>query len=151
MNSASTAKILGTGEPIGLYDVSDAEMAAGSTLGAPKAVVVVKATGAIEKIYAPDAGETMIGTIVVHHWDEESGINLRPLVGTFYLYPDRQEHTFQLSNGVRVTEQILVLNSQPVGEELDPPAAYYSLNLKNETDETVRIATYAFAQLKGSI
>src|SRR5438270_11282040 len=101
MDSASAAKILGTGERIGVYGVSDAEMAAGSTLGAPKAVVVVKATGAIEKIYSPDAGEAMIGTIVVHHWDEESGINLRPLQGTFYVHPDRQEHTFQLTNGVR--------------------------------------------------
>ncbi len=126
-------------------------MAAGSTFGAPKIVIVLKATGAIERVYSSDAGQLMLGTIVVHHWDEDSGINLRPLAGTFYIYPESQEHIFKLPNGVEITERVCVLNSKPVGDDVDPPAAYYSLTLKNDTASTARIATYAFAQLKGSI
>lgn len=145
------AKILGTGERMGVYDIADEQMAAGSTLGAPKIVVVLKATGAVEKVYSPDAGETMIGTIVAHHWDEDSGINLRPLPGTFYIHPERQEHTFPLSNGIEITECIYVLNSRHVDDQLDPPAAYYSLTLRNDTEKSANIATYMFAQLKGSI
>jgi hypothetical protein len=149
--SSPFASIIGTGERIAVYDVPDTEMAIGSTLGAPRIAIIVKATGAIDHVYAPEAGEAMFGTIVVHHWDEESGINLRPKQGSFHIQPDRQEHVFELSNGVEVTEQVFVLNSKPVGDELDPPAAFYLLTLKNDTEKTARIATYAFAQLKGSI
>jgi hypothetical protein len=151
VNSSAIAKILGSGERMGVYDVDDSQMAAGSTLGAPRIVLVMKATGAIERVYSPDAGETMIGTIVAHHWDENSGINLRPLPGTFHIHPDRQEHVFELTNGVEVTESIYVLNSQPVGDKLDPPAAYYSITLRNVGDEAANVATYLFAQLKGSL
>lgn len=136
---------------MGVYDVADSQMATGSTLGAPRIVVLIKATGAIEKVYSPEAGEGMIGTIVAHHWDEDSGINLRPLPGTFYIHPERQEHTFELTNGIQVTECIHVLNSQPVGDKADPPAAYYSITLRNITEERAHVATYLFAQLKGTI
>ncbi|HEX5273734.1 MAG TPA: hypothetical protein VFW34_00465 [Candidatus Rubrimentiphilum sp.] len=149
--SSPFASIIGTGERIAVYDISDTEMAIGSTLGAPRIAIIIKATGAIDHIYAPDAGQAMLGTIVVHHWDEESGINLRPKQGSFHIQPDRQEHVFELSNGVEVTEQVFVLNSKPVGDELDPPAAFYLLTLKNDTEKAARIATYAFAQLKGSL
>jgi len=149
--SSPFASIIGTGERIAVYDVPDTEMAIGSTLGAPRIAIIVKATGAIDHVYAPEAGQAMLGTIVVHHWDEESGINLRPKQGSFHIQPDRQEHVFELSNGVEVTEQVFVLNSKPVGDELDPPAAFYLLTLKNDTDKTARIASYAFAQLKGTL
>ncbi len=149
--SSPFANIIGTGERIAVYDVPDTEMATGSTLGAPQIAIIIKATGAIDHVYAPEAGESMLGTIVMHHWDEENGINLRPKQGSFHIQPDRQEHVFELSNGIEVIEQIFVLNSKPVGEELDPPAAFYLLTLKNDTEKTARIATYAFAQLKGSI
>lgn len=74
------------------YEVADDQMAAGSTLGAPKAVVVVKATGAIEKFYSIDAGQTLVGTVVLHHWGERTGIPLPPLPGRFVLHPHHQEH-----------------------------------------------------------
>ncbi|HEV2260993.1 MAG TPA: hypothetical protein VGR69_01725 [Candidatus Rubrimentiphilum sp.] len=151
MNVASVAKIAGTGERIAVYDVPDDQMAVGSTLGAPKITLIIKSTGAIEKIYSPDCGQTMIGTIVVHHWDADTGIALRGLSGKFYIHPDRQDHVFQLANGVEVRESIFALNSKPVGDEIDPPAAYYVCQLNNDTERTVTLASYAFAELKGSV
>jgi hypothetical protein len=42
------------------------QMAAGSTLGSPKALVVIQAAGAIEKLYSIDVGKAPIGIVVLH-------------------------------------------------------------------------------------
>lgn len=124
-------------------------MPQGSTFGSPKSILVIKATGAIEKFYSSDAGKVAIGSVVVHHWDEQTGIPLAALPGKFIIHPDHQEHTFQLFNGVRVREDIFVLSGMPRGSRIDPPAAYLVLELTNDTDEDMRIATYVSALLRG--
>ena len=131
------------------YEIADDQMAAGSTLGGPKAVVTIKPTGAIEKFYSVDAGQTLIGTVVLHHWDERTGVPLAASPGRFILHPHHQEHVFTLNNGLSVHEDIFVLSGKPDGVRVDPPAAYYMLSLANETDEDIRVATYASAQLRG--
>ncbi|HEY9179423.1 MAG TPA: hypothetical protein VIO32_01810 [Candidatus Baltobacteraceae bacterium] len=128
-------------------------MSVGSTLGGPKATLWIKPTGAIEKFWSIEAGASMFQTLVLHHWDERTGIPLTPLQGTFIIHPDRQEHLFELANGVTVHEQILVLNCSPQGEDMhtvDPPAAYLTVELTNDADEEMRVATFASLQLRGS-
>ena len=89
------------------------EMAVGSTLGGAEDLSSrSKATGAIEKVYSIDAGEVLLGTLVLHHWDERSGIQLAPLPGTFVIHPEHQEHVFTLANGVEVHEDIFVLSGE---------------------------------------
>ncbi|HEY5426567.1 MAG TPA: hypothetical protein VIJ77_08470 [Candidatus Tumulicola sp.] len=144
------AQILGSGERISTYAIDDDQMAAGSTLGAPKAVVIIKATGAIEKFYSIEAGQTAIGTVMLHHWDERTGIRLPATKGRFVIHPERQEHIFKLANGLTVEEQIFILNGKPEGKKVDPPAGYYRVVLTNDTGEEVRIGTYAAAQLRGN-
>ncbi len=146
---ADAAAASGTGERVGVYTVPDGEMAAGSTLGGPKLCMVIKATGAIEKVYSIDAGEVLLGTLVLHHWDERTGSQLDPLPGTFTIRPSSQEHDFRLTNGVAVRETLFVLSGEPAGERVDPPAAYYVVELRNEGDEEVQVGSYAFCQLRG--
>src|SRR5581483_6036310 len=98
------------GVDFGAYTVPDTSMAAGSTLGGPKTCMVIKATGAIEKIYAIDAGEAVFGALVVHFWDERTGIRLQPLPGSFALHPERQEHHYTLPNDVAIHETLFVLS-----------------------------------------
>ncbi|MGH7755678.1 MAG: hypothetical protein ACREM8_05250, partial [Vulcanimicrobiaceae bacterium] len=100
---------------ISSYRISDGHVAAGSTLGSPKAVVVIKATGAIEKFFSTDAGKLVIGTVLLHHWDERTGIPLPAQAGDFIIHPEHQEHRFDLSNGVSVAENIFVLSGKPAG------------------------------------
>ncbi len=145
----SIAQGIGPSDRVGLYRVPDGAMATGSTLGAPKVCTVIKATGAIEKVYSADWGRNVFGTVVLHHWDDETGARLRPRGGAFYLHPEHQERRFTLSNGVDVREDIFVLNGPPGEDEVDPPAAYYMVRLRNDTDETARIASYAFCQMGG--
>ena len=142
--------VSGTGERISRYEISDRQMAAGSTFGSPKATMTIKATGAIEKFYSGDLGLEMFGTVLLGHWDEVTGIPLSPLPGQFLIHPEHQEHLFRLSNGVQVRERLFVLSGKPDEDKVDPPAGYYEVELYNDTAETVEIGTYAFAQLRGN-
>lgn len=113
----------------------------------------IKPTGAIEKFWSIEAGALMFETLVLHHWDVRTGIPLTPLQGQFIIHPDRQEHLFELVNGITVHEQLFVLNGPPQGEDkhsVDPPAAYYMLELSNDGEETQQIGTFASLQLRGS-
>jgi hypothetical protein len=151
MQNARLSEIVGAGQRGSFYDLPDTQVAAGSTLGGPKCVCIIKATGAIEKIYSSDYGKTLIGTIVPHHWDETTGIPLTALPGTFRIHPEHQEHSFRLSNGIAVHEDIFVLSTKPRGNRVDPPAVYFTMTLSNPTGVTRTIGTYAFAQLRGEM
>lgn len=143
--------VIGTGRRGAYYDIDDRQVSAGSTLGGPKCVCIVKSTGAVEKIYSSDYGKTPIGTIVPQHWDERTGIPLTALPGRFRFHPSHQEHFYQLSNGAEVRENIFVLSGSPRGTNVDPPAVYFTIELSNTTDTTLHIATYVFAQLRGDM
>jgi hypothetical protein len=145
----AAARTSGSGEHGSPYEISDRQMAAGSTLGAPKAVLTIKATGAIEKFYSVDAGKTVLSSAVLHHWDKRSGIQLSALPGTFIIHPHHQEHVFTLSNGISVREDVFILNGRPNKNSAEPSIAYYVVKLTNETDELLEIGTYASAQLRG--
>ena len=143
------AKAAGSGERISTYEVSDGQLAAGSTFGSPKATLVIKATGAIEKVYSVDAGKVLIGGMVLHHFDERSSIPLSAFPGEFVIHPEHQEHIFKLSNGVSVHEDIFLLSGKPHGSRVDPPAAYYTVMLTNHTNQEQIISTFAATQLRG--
>jgi len=134
-----------------IYTVPDNELAVGSTLGGPTACAIIKGTGAIEKVYSIEMGETVFGTLVLHHWDERTGMHLAPLTdGIFTIHPEHQERAFTLANQVAVHEDIFVLSGQPHPDgAVDPPAVYYTVDLRNEGADDAPIATYAFCQLRG--
>jgi hypothetical protein len=134
-----------------VYHVADRDLATGSTLCAPKAVTVIKATGAIAKVFSVDAGKDLFGTVVLHHWDARTGMALRPLPGTVSLHPAHQERRFSLRNDVEVHEAIFALDRGPHhGDCNDPPAVYYRVTLHNLGEQRAELATYAFCQLRGN-
>ncbi len=143
------ADSIGTGEGVGTYHVADDQMAVGSTLGAPRICMTIKASGAIEKIYSSDIGAVLFGTLVLHFWDEGSKARLTRLPGYFVIHPEHQEHFYALPNGVSVQETLFVLSGAPEGTTVDPPAAYYRVRLSNDGTERVEMSSYAFCQLRG--
>ena len=140
---------VGAGERISTYVVPDTQMAVGSTLGSPKAVVVLKANGAIERFYSIDAGKVMIGGVQIAFWDGASGARLAKLPGDFVIHPDRQEHVYQLTNGVSVRESAFVLSGEPEMDSADPAIAYLAVALECAGDEEIGIAVMASAQMRG--
>lgn len=147
--ATGSADVSGTGQRIGYYSIPDNQLAAGSTLGGPKICMVIKATGAIEQIYSIDAGEVLFGALVLHYWDERTGVQLPALPGTFVIRPQCQEHQFTLSNGVSVHETLFVLNPEPGGPAADVPAAYYAVTLHNPGHADAHMGAYAFCQMRG--
>ena len=134
------------------YTIGDSDMAQGSTLGSARATLIIKATGALEKMYSPEIGTDVFGTVVFHHWDAETGVPLTPRPGTFEIYPEHQRHNFQLSNGVDVRENIFMISSTPQGEDrrtVDPPGAYYTVELHNNSGHDVHVGSYASVKLRG--
>ncbi len=147
MLAAQRARSVGTGDVDAVYTIADDDVAAGSTLGGPKIALTIKATGAIEKIYSIAAGQVLLGSLLLHHWDARSGVRLEALPGSFSFYPERQKHEFVLTNGVAVCEEIFVLSADPAVDA--PPAAYYTVRLRNGGSEKVSLDSYAFCQLRG--
>jgi hypothetical protein len=145
------ARAQGSGERISTYSVSDAEMPAGSTIGAPKAVVTLKANGAIDRFYSIDAGETMISGAHVAFWDGATGIALGRLPGEIVVHPDRQEHIYELHNGIVVREKVFLLNGEPQRESADPAIAYLHVEIESRSRSDVSLVTVAAAELRGSL
>lgn len=139
------------GDPRFAYVLSDEEMAEGSTIGAPRCCIVLKPTGAISKMYLPDAGCDFIGALEVHYWDRRSRVRLNRLHGEFHIHPERQDHVFTLDNGVHVHEQVFPFNdSWDEESEIPPPAAYFRIHLTNSGESRAAFDTYAFCDLRGN-
>ncbi|HEV7178932.1 MAG TPA: hypothetical protein VGN11_03615, partial [Candidatus Baltobacteraceae bacterium] len=143
------ARVSGSGERISTYEIDDTQMSTGSTIGAPRGVLELKANGSIKKFYSVDAGEVLISGVQIRYWDESTGITLNALPGDFIIHPDRQEHIFELSNGVVVNESVFMLNGPPQLREADPPIAYYQVTLTNATPREVNISAIAAANVRG--
>lgn len=142
---------VGPSERVAAYEVADDQMAAGSTFGGPRIVMTIKATGAIERIFSSDIGKTMFGPVVLRHYDDRVGMHLaQEEPGRFSIHSAHQEHRYRLPNGVAVFEDLFVLSGAPeAGHSVDPPAAYYAIELRNTSAQEVAMSTYAFADLRG--
>ncbi len=138
-------------DPRFAYVLPDTEMAQGSTIGAPRCCLVLKPTGAIQKIYSPDAGYDFLGAVEVHYWNRRSKIRLGRRQGEFHIHPERQDHIFTLDNGVTVHEQIFPYNSDwTTTQTIPPPAVYYRIHFKNTSQSEVAFDSYAFCELRGN-
>lgn len=138
-------------DPRFAYILDDDQMAEGSTLGAPRCTVVLKPSGAIEKVYSPDAGFDFFGSVQVAYWDCRSRIGLGRRRGEFHIHPHRQDHVYELANGVHVHEQVFAYNYDGEdGTEIPPPAAYYRVHFVNQRDCEVRFDAYGFCELRGN-
>jgi hypothetical protein len=138
-------------DPRFAYILDDDQMAEGSTLGAPRCTVVLKATGAIEKVYSPDAGFDFFGSVHVAYWDCRSRIRLTRHNGEFHIHPERQDHVYELDNGVHVHEQVFAYNHDgDAGQSIPPPAVYYRVHFTNRSSTKARFDSYAFCELRGN-
>jgi Bacterial alpha-L-rhamnosidase 6 hairpin glycosidase domain len=147
----TVARGIGKSGKVAMYEVPDTDLAVGSTLGGPKATTIIKANGAIEKVFSVEHGQVLFGTVILRHYDAATGIYLsQDQPGTFVLHPEHQEHRYSLSNHVAVHEDIFVLSGQP-GDDgaVDPPGVYQTVQLRNDGDEPIDVVTYAYADLRG--
>ena len=129
------ARIFGSGERISVYEINDAELAVGSTLGGPKGAIVIKASGALEKFYSSDLGVTLMAGLSVQFWDGPTGAARTKIDGAVRIHPSFQESEYRVDEGVRVLERLFVLNRFPIGARVDPLTAYLTVEVRNDSDE----------------
>ncbi|MGC1381440.1 MAG: amylo-alpha-1,6-glucosidase [Candidatus Baltobacteraceae bacterium] len=144
-----SARIFGSGERISVYEIDDTQLAIGSTLGAPKGAIVVKASGAIERFYSSDLGVTLLSGISLGFWDGPTSAARAKIDGRFRMHPDRQEYVYRIDHGVTVTERIFVLNRHPIGKLVDPMTAYLMVEIRNDSDERLEFDSLAGVLLRG--
>lgn len=138
-------------DPKFAYILDDDQMAEGSTLGAPRCTVVLKANGAIEKVYSPDAGADFFGAVQVVYWDCRSKIRLTRHNGEFHIHPQRQDHVYELDNGVHVHEQVFAYNHyDDAPDMIPPPAVYYRVHFVNRSSARARFEAHGFCELRGN-
>ncbi len=145
-----SARIFGSGERIADYEVEDTQLAAGSTLGGPKGAIVIKASGAIEKVFSSDLGLTVLAGVALQFWDGPSGAPRPKTDGKFRIQPDCQQYAYRIDEGVTVHETLFVLNRATVGKPVDPLTAYVLVDLRNDSGETREFDSLAGALLRGT-
>jgi Bacterial alpha-L-rhamnosidase 6 hairpin glycosidase domain len=144
-----TARIYGSGERISVYEVDDTELAVGSTLGGPKGVVIIKASGAIEKFYSSDLGFTLLAGVAIAFWDGPTGAARIKIDGQFRIHPDLQEYVYRIDDDVTVHERIFVLNRFPLGPRVDPLTAYLMVEIRNDSHSMRWFESLTGALLRG--
>ncbi len=138
-------------DPRFAYVLGDDEMAQGSTIGSPRCCIVIKPTGAIAKVYSPDAGYDFLGALEVRYWDRLSRVRLGQLRGEFHIHPERQDHIFTLDNGISVHEQVFPYNDAwEDADSIPPPAVYYRIHLRNDSETAAAFDAYGFCELRGN-
>jgi hypothetical protein len=138
-------------DPRFAYVLDDKQMAQGSTLGAPRCCIVLKPTGAIAKIYSSDAGYDYFGALGVHYWDRRSKVRLASNRGEFHIHPERQDHVYELDNGVHVHEQVFPYNHDGGdGTEIPAPAVYYRVHFRNQSTAPTSFDAYGLCELRGN-
>jgi hypothetical protein len=144
-----SARIFGSGERIAVYEVDDTELAVGSTLGGPKGAIIIKASGAIEKFYSSDLGTTLMAGISIQFWDGPTGAARIKTGGKFRIYPDAQEYSYWIDDGVTVRETVFVLNRRVAGTVVDPLTAYLMVEIRNDASAVRELHSMTGAMLRG--
>jgi Bacterial alpha-L-rhamnosidase 6 hairpin glycosidase domain len=144
------ARVFGSGERIAAYEVDNTQLAVGSTLGGPKGAIIIKASGAIEKLYSGDLGLTLMAGVSIHFWDGPTGAARPKVDGKFAIHPDFQEYAYRIDEGVTVLEKIFVLNRTPNDDRIDPLTAYLMVEIRNDSEETRELDSLTGALLRGN-
>jgi hypothetical protein len=147
--SSVSARIFGSGERIAVYEIDDTQLAVGSTLGAPKGAIVIKASGAIEKLFSSDLGSTLLAGVSLQFWDAPTGAARSKAEGRFRIHPDCQEYTYRIDEGVTVVEKLFALNRKGADKPADPLTAYFSVEIRNDSTETHEFDSLVGALLRG--
>ncbi|CDM65355.1 MGH1-like glycoside hydrolase domain-containing protein [Pyrinomonas methylaliphatogenes] len=174
VNTAARVKAVREGErgreQIFVYELSEQDLGAGSSLGNDKCWVTSKATGAIEQLFSLDIGRAVAGAVNIRYSTAQHGVRHRsdsvagthqaqvPFCGPetrvqleetrhgrFRLHPAYQRKTFELVGGLEVSETLFV----PHTPQTDPVAVYQLITVRNKTVRARSVRVFAYANLRG--
>lgn len=136
----------------------------GASFGNSGIWINIKNTGAIERVFCIDHGQSAIGAITTRYaiggdlldrgqLNESNGsfISLRPdrLLRKFELHPAFQRCTFTIADSVHIQETIFVPLTD-LGSD-DPPVVFQMIELRNHHEQEREVRLLAFARMRGSL
>src|SRR5437764_3926074 len=147
------------------YSVPDNALEVGASLGNSAVWINTKGTGAVERIFSVDVGQSMSGAISIRYagpghrpFEEPAGgreghemsshVSLRPAApGTFEIHPAYQRHRFSIAGFVGVAETTFL----PLVGDGDPPVVYQMVELRNDGALAQDLRIFGFARLRGTL
>jgi hypothetical protein len=150
------------------YTVDDDALAMGASLGNSAIWVNLKGTGAIERVFHAQIGESLFGAVSIRYgltsqslqapWKHPAVAEEQPFIaidadgpGTVELHPAYQRHHFTLARTVNVTETTFVPLSENITCGNDLPAAFQCVELLNAGDAVHSLRIMGFARLRGTL
>lgn len=153
-------------KPLPSFHLSDSQLGMGASLGNGAVWINTKNTGVIERLFAVESGESLIGAIslryggralpvgtsrLLHEDGSAAFIGLRPdgPRREFEIHPAYQRVSYTIAGSIGVEETVFVplTGSEP---QKDPAAVYQHVRLTNRDQQTHRLRVMAFARLRGS-
>ena len=147
------------------YTVSDDALEMGVSLGNSAIWVNTKGTGAVDRVFSVDLGQSLLNMIAIRYAgpahrpfgrpdDGESAderdacVSYRQAApGSFEIHPAYQRHRFPIAGFVQVTETIFV----PLTGDDDPPVVYQTVELHNAGGYEQEVKVFGFARLRGTL
>ncbi len=147
------------------YQVSDDALEMGASLGNSAAWIASKGTGAIDRVFSVDIGQSLVGAASIryaspghrpaeasdalgHEPDAPSYVSLRPAVpGTFQIHPAYQRHHFTIAGLLQVVETVFL----PLGGGDDPAVVYQTVEITNSGSFAQELRIFGFARLRGTL
>jgi len=162
------------------YTTPDDALEFGASFGNSALWVTTKGTGAIDRVFSVDAGQTFINNISIRYaspghrvqTDDRgvchisstdphgaSYVSLRQDVpGTFEIHPAYQRHIYAITGSIDVTETVfLPLASRGTGAAAantdagDPPVLYQIVELRNNSPVPRDLRVFGYARLRGTL
>jgi glycogen debranching enzyme len=147
------------------YTVPGGALEVGASLGNSAIWINTKGTGAVERIFSVDVGQSLINAISIRYaapghrpfeepanprqgHDISSYVSLRPAApGTFEIHPAYQRHRYSIAGFVGAAETTFV----PMTGEVDPPVVYQVVELRNDGALAQDLRIFGFARLRGTL
>src|SRR5207248_3087613 len=147
------------------YSVPDNALEVGASLGNSAIWINTKGTGAVERIFSVDVGQSLTNAIAIRYagpghrpfedparhgqaHEMSSYVSLRPAApGTFEIHPAYQRHRFSIAGFVAVAETAFL----PLVGDGDPPVVYQMVELRNDGVLAQDLRIFGFARLRGTL
>jgi hypothetical protein len=162
------------------YTIPDDALEFGASFGNSALWVTTKGTGAIDRVFSIDAGQTLINNISIRYaspghrvqTDEHgvchissvdphgaSYVSLRQdTPGTFEIHPAYQRHSYVLTDAIGVTETVFLPLASGGSDDAaahaavgDPPILYQTVELRNDSPVPRDLRVFGYARLRGTL
>jgi len=147
-----------------VYSLADENLGVGPSFGNSAAWINTKGSGAIERVFSVELGESCVGAVGVRYgglgrslrmFESHLSLHDQPFVGLrqdapgdVEIHPAYQRRRFSIGGAIDIVETIFL----PVGDSFsDPPIAYFAIELHNRDLVAYNLRVVGSARLRGSL